>query len=77
MNRLAGKVALVTGAGRGIGAAIARAFVAEGAAVVLAELDLDTAQATAKDIAAAHANAPRRGAVRSAAGRSRTTTPGT
>lgn len=52
MNRLAGKVALVTGAGRGIGAAIARAFVAEGAAVVLAELDGETAQATARDIAA-------------------------
>ena len=50
MNRLADKVALITGAGRGIGAAIAHAFAREGAAVVLAELDIDTAQRTAREI---------------------------
>ena len=53
MNRLANKVALITGAGRGIGAAIALAFAREGAAVVLAELDIETARLTAQDIEAA------------------------
>jgi 3(or 17)beta-hydroxysteroid dehydrogenase len=38
MTRLAGKVALVTGAAQGIGEAIARAFVREGATVVLTDI---------------------------------------
>ncbi len=42
---------MITGAGRGIGAAIALAFAREGAAVALAELDIDTARATAERIA--------------------------
>ncbi|PXY18174.1 hypothetical protein BAY59_34755 [Prauserella coralliicola] len=37
-SRLSGKVAIVTGAAHGIGAAIARSFVAEGAHVVLADI---------------------------------------
>ena len=52
MKRLADKVTLITGAGRGIGAAIAFAFAREGAAVVLAELDIETAQQTAQQIKA-------------------------
>jgi NAD(P)-dependent dehydrogenase (short-subunit alcohol dehydrogenase family) len=57
VNRLAGKVAIVTGAGRGIGAAIARAFAAEGAAVVIAELDAETARTTAREIARQYGDA--------------------
>jgi NAD(P)-dependent dehydrogenase (short-subunit alcohol dehydrogenase family) len=45
--RLAGKVALVTGASKGIGEGIARVFVKEGARVVIADLDLETAKKTA------------------------------
>jgi NAD(P)-dependent dehydrogenase (short-subunit alcohol dehydrogenase family) len=48
--RLAGKVALVTGAGQGMGRAIARLFAQEGAAVVAIDLDLAAAQATLADV---------------------------
>ena len=41
MNRVTGKVALITGGARGLGAAHARLLVAEGASVVLADV-LDT-----------------------------------
>ncbi|APX89918.1 sorbitol dehydrogenase [Brevirhabdus pacifica] len=52
MNRLTGKIALITGAARGIGLAFARAYVAEGARVVLADIDIDRARAEATAICA-------------------------
>jgi 2-hydroxycyclohexanecarboxyl-CoA dehydrogenase len=48
--RLEGKTALVTGGASGIGAATARRLAAEGASVVVADLDLEGAQAVASEI---------------------------
>jgi NAD(P)-dependent dehydrogenase (short-subunit alcohol dehydrogenase family) len=48
--RLDGKVALVTGASRGIGQAIARAYVDAGARVMLSSRKQDALEATAKEI---------------------------
>ena len=47
MPELAGRIAVVTGAGSGIGRAIARRFAAAGAAVVAADLNLAAAEETA------------------------------
>ena len=49
-KNLAGKVAIVTGAAGGIGSATARLFAAEGAAVVLADLDADGVKRVAASI---------------------------
>ena len=48
--QLEGKGALVTGAGTGIGRAIARRFATEGASVLVAEIDDESGQAAAREI---------------------------
>ena len=58
--RLDGKVAILTGASRGIGEAIAVAFAQQGAKVVLASRKLPDLQAVAERITQAGGTAPRR-----------------
>lgn len=50
--RFAGKVAIVTGAGQGIGEHYAKALAAEGAAVTVAEINADNARRVAEEIVA-------------------------
>ena len=52
-ERLAGKIALVTGSARGIGLAVARAFVREGAAVVVADVNAASAEEAAGSLPSA------------------------
>src|SRR5215467_7794632 len=50
MAQLDGKVAIITGAASGIGKEIAKRFASEGAKVVIADLQLPAAEATANEI---------------------------
>ncbi|MDK2757182.1 MAG: SDR family oxidoreductase [Blastomonas fulva] len=50
MKRLEGKVAIVTGGGGGIGSAVARRMVSEGAQVAIADVILDSAQVAAEPL---------------------------
>jgi 3-hydroxybutyrate dehydrogenase len=50
MSRFSGKVAIVTGAASGIGKEIALRFAAEGGVPVIADLNFDAADATAREI---------------------------
>lgn len=50
MTRLIGKTALVTGAARGIGRALAQAYLQEGARVAVADINMAQAQQTASEL---------------------------
>ena len=50
--RLAGKSAIITGAGRGIGKATALTFARQGADILVPDLDLAASQETAEEIRA-------------------------
>ena len=57
MGRLDGRVAFLTGAGRGIGAATAAKLASEGAAVAVTDMDLSPAEETANEIRSSGAKA--------------------
>ncbi len=51
-ERVAGKIAVVTGASRGVGRAIAERLIKEGARVIITDINADTGQSTAAEIGA-------------------------
>jgi NAD(P)-dependent dehydrogenase (short-subunit alcohol dehydrogenase family)/rhamnose utilization protein RhaD (predicted bifunctional aldolase and dehydrogenase) len=53
-GRLAGRVALVTGAAQGFGLGITEELLAEGASVILADLNIDLAKSNAERLASLH-----------------------
>lgn len=57
MTQLKDKIAVVTGAGQGIGAAVAMAYAEEGAEVVVVDLNREAAEKTAADINASGGHA--------------------
>ena len=57
MSRFDGKVGIITGAASGIGKEIAQRFAAEGGIPVIADLNLDAADATAREIKGSGADA--------------------
>ena len=50
MARLAGKIAIITGAAKGLGEADARLFAQEGATVILTDMDVENGQRVANEI---------------------------
>lgn len=65
MGQLEGRVAIVTGAGDGIGAAISRRFAEEGARIVVAELNPETGKAIADELGDAGHFVPTNAALKS------------
>lgn len=53
MARLAGKVVIITGAAKGLGEADARLFAAEGATVILTDMDIENGERVASEIGTA------------------------
>ena len=52
MSKLAGKVAIISGSGRGIGRAVALKLASEGARIVVNDLDAEPANAVVAEIEA-------------------------